>query len=135
MPFEEIFSELFMKLSPMHCIVHKYSDNKEREPPILKKGKFKPIEFKLESRGGNKKLTVIHNMDEFSLDPKELQHKIRIQIGCSVSLDFVTSGASNVSNEEYTITVQGNQISQVSRLLKSKIVEFTNLKLIENKTI
>ncbi len=122
--FESLFSELFDKLSPMHCIIYKYSDNKEREPPVLKKGKFKPVEFKLEARGGNKKLTVIHHLDEFSIDPKELVQKIRTKVGCSASIDNSPSGASNVS-DEYTITVQGNQISQVSRLLKSMFFDMS----------
>ena len=118
--FENLFNELFDKLSPMHTIVYKYSDNKEREPPVLKKGKFKPIEFKLESRGGNKKLTVIHHLSEFSIDPKELQKQIRTKVGCSASIDYLASAASNVS-DEFTITVQGNQINQVIRLLKSNV--------------
>ena len=116
--FEDLFNELFSRLSPMHLIIRKYSDNKEREPPVVKKGKFKPVEFKLESRGGNKKLTVISHLHELLIDAKELQKKIRIEVGCSASVDYSTSVASNIA-EEFTITVQGNQINQVSRLLKS----------------
>jgi translation initiation factor 1 (eIF-1/SUI1) len=117
--FEGLFSEIFDKLSPMHSIVHKYSDNKEREPPILRKGKFKPIEFKLESRGGNKKLTVIYHLNEFSIDPKEIQKEIRTKLGCSANFEFLNNSAASNISEEFTITVQGNQVNQVVRLLKS----------------
>ena len=117
--FEGLFSETFDKLSPMHSIIHKYSDNKEREPPVLRKGKFRPIEFKIESRGGNKKLSVIYNLNEFSIEPKEILKEIRTKLGCSASFEFLKySAASNIS-EEFTITVQGNQINQIVRLLKS----------------
>ena len=119
--FEELFNRLFQQFTPMHYIVHKYPDNKEREEPVLKKGKFRPIEFKLESRGGNKKLTTISNLDEFSIDAKELQQKLRTTLGCSTNIDYLASGANMASlNNAYVITVQGNQIHLLSELLKSK---------------
>lgn len=116
--FEELFGRIFAKMSPMHSIVFKYEDNKEREEPVVRKGKFKPIEFKIESRGGNKKITLVNNLDELFADPKELQQRVRTLIGCSVSID-VPAGASATSGI-YSLTIQGNQINQVSSLLKNE---------------
>ncbi len=116
MSFEELFNKLFQQFTPMHYIVHKYPDNMERVSPILKKGKFRPVEFKLEARGGNKKLTTISNLDEFSIDAKELQQKLRTTLGCSTNIDY--ANAAN-SSELFVVTVQGNQIHLLSELLKS----------------
>lgn len=116
MSFEELFNQTFAKLSPMHSIVRKYSDNKEREEPIIRKGKLKPVEFKIESRGGNKKITSIRNLDEFLIDAKELQHQIRTQISVSASVEYANAAASPNS---YIISVQGNQISHISEILRS----------------
>ena len=117
MSFEEVFSQAFAKMSPMHSIVRKYSDNKEREEPIVRKGKLKPVEFKIESRGGNKKVTSIRNLDEFLIDAKELQHQIRTQISVSASVEYANAAAAPNS---YTISVQGNQIAHISEILRSE---------------
>jgi translation initiation factor 1 (eIF-1/SUI1) len=121
--FEDLFNALFQQFTPMHYIVHKYPDNKEREDPVLKKGRFRPVEFKLEARGGNKKLTTISNLDEFSIDAKELQQKLRTSLGCSTNIDNVAAGAN--TTDAYVVTVQGNQIHLLSELLKSKFFSST----------
>lgn len=62
--FDNLFSTIFAKMNPMHQIKRVYSDRKERnEPGVVLKGKFQPIEFKLEQRGGNKKVTNIYKLD------------------------------------------------------------------------
>lgn len=112
--FEDLFSTIFTKLSPMHEIKKVYKDRKEREPGILRKGKFQSVEFKLESRGGNKKVTSIHNLGEFEVDFIALQAKIRKEIGCSVSL--IESNEASATGQS-VICVQGNQIIPISELL------------------
>lgn len=118
--FEDVFHYLFSRLPQMHSIIYKYSDNKQRQEPILKKGKFNPVEFKIESRGGNKKLTVISNLNEFLIDAKEIQQKICTQLACSASVNNVATASASNAIDAFTITVQGNQISRISQLLKSK---------------
>ncbi len=107
-------------MSPMHQIRRVYADKKERpnEPewPMFK-GKFQPIEFKLEQRGGNKKVTNIFNLSVFNLNPMELQSKLKKDIGCSVSIN---EPASASAKDDFSLTVQGNQIHQISELLKSR---------------
>lgn len=116
--FEELFTIIFSKMGQMHQIKRVYADKKERDTEILlKKGKFQPIEFKLESRGGNKKVTNIYNLSAFELDPNALQSILKNKIGCSVTINE-PSAASSVAND-FVVSVQGNQIFQVSELLKS----------------
>jgi len=119
--FDELFSVIFSKLSPTHQI--KRDDN--QEIVTLKKGKFQPVEFKLESRGGNKKVTCVYNLAPFDLDQQILQNKIKKVIGCSVTINEASMTAP--SNNDYVVCVQGNQIFQVSELLKSSYLIFDQL--------
>ena len=127
--FEELFGLIFQKLAPMHQIKKISKDGKKIEGPpeaecFLRKGKFQPVEFKLESRGGNKKVTSVHHLATFEPDFQQLQQKIRKEIGCSVTLNELEStaaGASMIPTNEFVLGVQGNQITQIAELLKSKI--------------
>ena len=120
MRFDELFGIIFSKMGQMHQIKKIYSDKVERDQNfVIKKGKFQPIEFKLENRGGNKKVTNIYNLSEFDLDPNNLQSILRKEIGCSVSVNEPV-GASQSSNE-FVLSIQGNQIHHASEILKSGI--------------
>lgn len=116
--FDELFAMIFSKLSPTHQI--KRDDN--QEIVTLKKGKFQPVEFKLESRGGNKKVTCVYNLAPFELDQQLLQNKIKKVIGCSVTINEPSMATPN--SNDYVVCVQGNQIFQVSELLKSILTIF-----------
>lgn len=123
MRFDELFGIIFSKMGQMHQIKKVYSDKVERDQNlVIKKGKFQPIEFKLENRGGNKKVTNIYNLSEFDLDPNNLQSILRKEIGCSVSVNEPL-GASQSLNE-FVLSIQGNQIHQASEILKSRISIF-----------
>ena len=116
--FDELFSIIFAKLSPMHQIKKAYSDNKERDTGVLtRKGRFQPVEFKLESRGGNKKVTCIYYLSAFDLDSMAIQSKIKKELGCSVSINEANASATS---DNYVVCVQGNQIYPVSEILKSR---------------
>lgn len=87
---------------------------------MLRKGKYQPVVFKLESRGGNKKVTSISNLATFEIDANQLQSKLRKDIGCSVSVSFENETASATSaTNDYVIDVQGNQINSIADILKS----------------
>lgn len=117
--FDELFSVIFSKMSPMHQIKRVSLDKKNIDSEaVYLKGKFQPVEFKLESRGGNKKVTNIHNLSAFDLDPNVLQSILRKEIGCSVSINE-TAAACATASHEYVISIQGNQIKAASELLRS----------------
>ena len=115
--FDELFSLIFSKMGHMHQIKKIFGDKVEQDP-IIKKGKFHPIEFKLESRGGNKKVTNVYNLNEFKIDSNYLQSFLRKEIGCSVSISEALGAAP--SSNEFVLSIQGNQIYHVSEILKSK---------------
>ena len=121
--YNEFFSILFDKLTPMHQIKRVYIKNQQQQQQqenniLLRKGKYEPVLFKLESRGGNKKVTNISNISTFEIDSNQLQSRLRI--ACSVSVTIITNNNTSESNE-YSLDVQGNQIQAISEILKSKI--------------
>jgi len=116
--YNEFFSILFEKLTPMHQIkrVYALSNVKDQEHVLLRKGKYEPVLFKLESRGGNKKVTNLSNIATFEIDQNQLQARLRI--ACSVS---VTINNSSSESTDYSLDIQGNQIQPISEILKSKL--------------
>ena len=127
MNFDVMFNTIFSKMGHMHQIKRVYADKKERggeEAPIFK-GHFQPVEFKLEKRGGNKKVTHIHNLAMFNLDPTVLQSKLKKDIGCSVTINEPSAAVvATASSADFSLTVQGNQIFPISELLRSRYIYF-----------
>lgn len=82
------------------------------QPPMVKKGQMEPIEITVASRGSNKKVTIIKNLEAFGLDPAVvadiLQH--RVQASC------ILQDSPGVKNK-VLVQVQGNQIQHVSKIL------------------
>ncbi|XP_051965004.1 eukaryotic translation initiation factor 2D [Xyrauchen texanus] len=80
--------------------------------PVVKKGQVEPIDITIASRGSNKKVTIIKNLEGFGLDPAlvadTLQH--RVQASCVIQ-DF--PGAKN----RVQVQIQGNQVQHVGKLL------------------
>ena len=120
--FEEFFAATFAILSPMHQIKKIHSSKKETV--LVLKGKFQPIEFKMENRGGNKKVTCIYNLSAFDLDSDQLQSRMKNKLGCSVTILEQTAAGAASAHQNYIICVQGNQIYPVADILKSKCCEF-----------
>jgi len=124
MTFEELFGHIFQKIPVMHQIKRVYKDRKIEDPSyLLRKGKFQPVEFKLENRGGNKKMTTVHNLATFEIDFQQLQQRLRKEIGCSVTLAEVETasvGASMIEAKEYVVNIQGNQINQIANILRGE---------------
>lgn len=82
------------------------------QPPMVKKGQMEPIEITVASRGSNKKVTIIKNLEAFGLDPAVvadiLQH--RVQASC------ILQDSPGVKNK-VLVQVQGNQIQHVGKIL------------------
>ena len=81
----------------------------------------------MENRGGNKKVTCVYNLSAFDFDSAALQTRIKNKLGCSVTIIEQTTGVAtsvgaataSIANQNYIISVQGNQITPVSEILKS----------------
>ncbi|KAK6179271.1 hypothetical protein SNE40_011673 [Patella caerulea] len=102
-------SRLFEKLQPAFQIVY------PGKPPILKKGKVDPIKIDVVQRSGNKKVTLIDNVETFGIDPDKFAHTIQVKRACSTTVN-----PSIQKNKGLQIMAQGNQVDFIQQLLLEK---------------
>ena len=77
--------------------------------PITVKGDLPPIQFKVEKRTGNKKVTIISNFEVFGIEGKELAQKLQHVMSSSAS---VVPGLKSEN-----VLVQGDARKLASKLL------------------
>ena len=85
--------------------------------PILLKGKLDLIEMTLGSRSGNKKVTLIHNLDVFGIDPKEFAHKCQVGVSASSTVSEAANKKKSNGSPVIEVLVQGNQVAYAGKLL------------------
>ncbi|CAI4226348.1 unnamed protein product [Auanema sp. JU1783] len=91
--------------------VIRYPSGKE----VVRKTGQPHIDFKVETRAGNRKVTIINNIAVFGIDPKTFCHEIQIGIASRAT---ITNTA--VLCEGPQVSVQGNQVAFVGNLLQTK---------------
>ncbi|VDO60239.1 unnamed protein product [Heligmosomoides polygyrus] len=79
---------------------------------LVRKINMPKIVFKVESRAGNKKVTLINNLSVFGIEAKKLCHQIQVEAATSAT---TTSEAVNCEGPQ--ITVLGNQVNYLGDLL------------------
>ena len=81
------------------------------------KGKLDLIEMTLGKRSGNKKVTMIHNLDVFGIDPKEFGHKCQVGVAASSTVNEAPNKKKSNGNPVIEVLVQGNQVAFAGKLL------------------
>ncbi|XP_008485008.1 eukaryotic translation initiation factor 2D [Diaphorina citri] len=76
------------------------------------KGKLKPIDLQVATRSGNKKVTLVNNLDVYGIDLKEFCKLCQHGVAASTCINMVNNAAQ--------VQVQGNQIVFVHNLLTEK---------------
>eukprot|EP00057_Strongylocentrotus_purpuratus_P023121 XP_011677595.1 PREDICTED: LOW QUALITY PROTEIN: eukaryotic translation initiation factor 2D [Strongylocentrotus purpuratus] len=99
------------KMNPGYQILFP-SDLSAKVQPRIHKGQVQPIILKLERKGGNKWITVIQNLEQFSLDPKEFGHRLQIAVAASTTVGEGPNAKSGLQ-----VTVQGNQLKFLDKFL------------------
>lgn len=79
----------------------------------VSKGALEPIEISTMTRSGNKKVTLVHKLELFRINPKELAQKLQVGVAASTSVH----DAPNQKPGAVEVLVQGNQVSFISKLL------------------
>lgn len=104
--WDDLISRTLVRMQACHEVLF------PGQPPVVKKGQMEPIDITVASRGSNKKVTVIKNLEAFGLDPAlvadALQH--RVQASCVL---HDCPGAKN----RVLVQIQGNQVQHVGKLL------------------
>ncbi|KAK6734474.1 hypothetical protein RB195_017953 [Necator americanus] len=79
---------------------------------LIRKINMPKIVFKVETRSGNKKVTLINNLAVFGIEPKRFCHQIQIEAATSA-----TTASEAVNCEGPQVTVLGNQVTYLGELL------------------
>ncbi|XP_062396275.1 eukaryotic translation initiation factor 2D isoform X1 [Sardina pilchardus] len=82
------------------------------QPAVVKKGAVEPIDISVASRGSNKKVTIVKNLEVYGLDPALVLVALQHRVQASAVLHSAPGAKDRV-----LVQVQGNQITQVGKLL------------------
>ncbi|XP_028404772.1 eukaryotic translation initiation factor 2D-like [Dendronephthya gigantea] len=106
--WDEVFKRIIDRMNPCHTVTF------NGQTPITRKGKLELIEIKLEQRMGNKKVTLVHNLEYYGIDPGEFSHKLQLKAASSTSV----SQLPGKTNPGQQVLIQGNQMLHVARTLQ-----------------
>jgi len=106
MKWDEINSRLINKMGDGYALIF------PGYKPQKFKGKLEPIDLRTATRSGNKKVTLVTNLEVFGIDPNKFAHKCQVSVAASTS---VYAAANKKSGWE--VLVQGNQLNFITKLL------------------
>lgn len=104
--WDDLFSRVMSKMQECYQIVF------PGQEPMIKKGHLDPIDISVASRGSNKKVTLIKNLESFGLDPAVVSTALQHRVQASSVLQPLPGAKDRV-----LVQIQGNQIHQVGNLL------------------
>ncbi|XP_036389752.1 eukaryotic translation initiation factor 2D [Megalops cyprinoides] len=104
--WDELFSRTLDKMQHCHQLLF------PGQEPIIRKGHMEPIDISMASRGSNKKVTLIKNLELYGLDPAGVASVLQHQVQASTVLNPVPGAKDRV-----LVQIQGNQVQQVGKLL------------------
>lgn len=104
--WDDLFSRTLIRMQACHEVLF------PGQRPVVKKGQMESIDITIASRGSNKKVTMIKNLEAFGLDPAVVADTLQHQVQASCVLQD-SPGAKN----RVLVQIQGNQVQQVGKLL------------------
>uniref|UniRef100_A0A8C9VCS2 Eukaryotic translation initiation factor 2D n=1 Tax=Scleropages formosus TaxID=113540 RepID=A0A8C9VCS2_SCLFO len=96
----------------MDKMQHSYKLLFPGQEPIIKKGQIEPINISVASRGSNKKVTLIKNLELYGIDPAAMATTLQHRVQASTVLNPVPG-----SKDRVLVQIQGNQVQQVGSIL------------------
>uniref|UniRef100_H2YWQ6 SUI1 domain-containing protein n=1 Tax=Ciona savignyi TaxID=51511 RepID=H2YWQ6_CIOSA len=124
--WENVFKMLTSKMQVYHQLKFK------EMPPIVNKGPPPCVVITTQKRTGNKKVTLVKNLESFLIDPNEFMDVIRKTAQASTSISLLPS--SKPTQPFYQVLVQGNQVHCVESILTGGLYQLPRkyLKGLEN---
>lgn len=104
--WDDLFSRTLGRMQECYQVVF------PGQAPIVKKGHIEPIDISVASRGSNKKVTLIKNLEVYGLDPAVVATALQRRVQASSVLQPIPG-----SKDKVLVQIQGNQIHQVGNLL------------------
>uniref|UniRef100_A0A4W4DY28 Eukaryotic translation initiation factor 2D n=1 Tax=Electrophorus electricus TaxID=8005 RepID=A0A4W4DY28_ELEEL len=80
--------------------------------PVVRKGQVEPIDINVASRGSNKKVTIIKNLEGFGMDPVVVAETLQHRVQASYVLHDIPG-----AKDRQLVQIQGNQVQHVGKLL------------------
>ena len=108
--WEKITSRITNKMSKGYAMTQGGSTQ-------VMKGKVDIIEMTLGKRSGNKKVTLIHNLDVYGIDPKDFGHKCQVGVAASSTVNEAANKKKSNGQPVIEVLVQGNQVAFAAKLL------------------
>lgn len=105
--WDDLFSRTLRKMQECYQVVF------PGQAPLIKKGHIEPIDITVASRGSNKKVTLIKNLEVYGLDPSVVATALQHRVQASSVLQPIPGAKDKV-----LVQIQGNQIQQVGHLLQ-----------------
>ncbi|KAI3357610.1 hypothetical protein L3Q82_016022, partial [Scortum barcoo] len=104
--WDDLFSRTLGRMQECYQVVF------PGQAPITKKGHIEPVDISVASRGSNKKVTLIKNLEVYGLDPAVVATALQHRVQASSVLQPIPG-----SKDKVLVQIQGNQIHQVGNLL------------------
>jgi len=99
--------------------------------PIIKKGRMDFIEVSIEQRMGNKKVTIIKNLESFGIDTKRFAQELQQTAASSTSVNPVPG--KNITSE--LVLVQGVQTNHIQKMLDAHKIPRKYIKGLDGKDL
>ncbi|XP_061113276.1 eukaryotic translation initiation factor 2D [Conger conger] len=104
--WDDLFSRTLDRMQHCHQLVF------PGQEPVIRKGHIEPIDFSVASRGSNKKVTLIKNLELYGLDPAAIAVALQHRVQASTVLQPIPG-----SKDRVMIQIQGNQVQQAGKML------------------
>ena len=72
------------------------------------------------TRSGNKKVTLIHNLDVFGISPQEFAHKCQVGVAASSTIHEAGNKKKSNGSPVIEVLIQGNQVAFAGKLLQNE---------------
>uniref|UniRef100_A0A672HXQ9 Uncharacterized protein n=1 Tax=Salarias fasciatus TaxID=181472 RepID=A0A672HXQ9_SALFA len=105
--WDDLFTRTLGRMQECYQVVY------PGQAPVIKKGHIEPIDISVASRGSNKKVTLVKNLEAYGVDPAAVAATLQHRVQASSVLQPVPGSRDRVS-----VQIQGNQIHQVGSLLR-----------------
>ena len=112
--WDKLNSRITSKMSKGYAIQYG-----SKSKPIVCKGKLDLIEMIVGTRSGNKKVTLIHNLDVFGISPQEFAHKCQVGVAASSTIHEAGNKKKSNGNPVIEVLIQGNQVAFAGKLLQN----------------
>lgn len=107
-PWDKLFSKIISKMG------HSFKVELSGNDMAVTRGKLQPIDIQVGSRSGNKKVTLINNLELYGINIQEFSRECQHGVAASTTINTIPGMKSA------QLQVQGNQVLFVGKLLTEK---------------